>query len=65
LIGLAKNQQTQTIAIAIGKPTAKAPTIVDANAASTFTSGRTLSSFQTWLLLHRSGSVEAVTGTKR
>jgi hypothetical protein len=38
-------EQNQTIAAAIGKPTAKAPTIVDANAASKFTLGCILSSF--------------------
>jgi hypothetical protein len=41
----ANQEQTQIIAAAIGKPTAKAPAIVDANAASTFASGCTLSSF--------------------
>jgi hypothetical protein len=36
-------EQTQIIATAIGKPTAKAPTIVRVNAESRFGSGRTLS----------------------
>ena len=36
-------EQTQTIATAIGKPAAKAPKIVKVNAESRFASGRTLS----------------------
>jgi hypothetical protein len=36
-------EQTQIIASAIGKPAAKAPTIVTVNAKTRFASGRTLS----------------------
>jgi hypothetical protein len=36
-------EQTQTIATAIGKPAAKAPKIVKVNAESRFASGRSLS----------------------
>jgi hypothetical protein len=39
-----RQEQTQIIASAIGKPAAKAPTIIKVNAESKFTSGRTLSS---------------------
>jgi hypothetical protein len=42
-VGIQAQEQTQIIATAIGKPVAKAPTIVKVNAESRFASGRTLS----------------------
>lgn len=41
--GEGNQEQSQIIATVIGKPTAKAPTIDDANATSKFTSGCTFS----------------------
>jgi hypothetical protein len=41
-VGTQVQEQTQIIAIAIGKPAAKAPIIVKVNAESRFASGRTL-----------------------
>jgi hypothetical protein len=41
-VGTQVQEQTQIIATAIGKPAAKAPTIVKVNAESRFASGRTL-----------------------
>jgi hypothetical protein len=40
-VGTQAQEQTQIIATAIGKPAAKAPTIVKVNAESRFASGRT------------------------
>ena len=42
-VGKQAQEQTQTIATAIGKPAAKAPKIVKVKAESRFASGRTLS----------------------
>jgi hypothetical protein len=42
-VGKQVQEQTQIIATAIGKPAAKAPTIITVNAESRFASGRSLS----------------------
>jgi hypothetical protein len=42
-VGKQIQEQTQIIATAIGKPAAKAPTIIKVNAESRFASGRSLS----------------------
>jgi len=61
-VGKQVQEQTQIIATAIGKPIAKAPTIVKVNAESRFGSGRTLS-IDMPLTPHADKSKRAATAT--